>query len=56
MQSNTCEKCKNLWIYSPDQSSPYGEISCGKGHWDGVEDPSELLEPINCEDYHERDE
>lgn len=56
MANKTCENCKNLWTYSPDQSSPYGEISCGKGHWDGVEDPSTLSEPIDCEDYHERNE
>ena len=56
MANKPCENCKNLWTYSPDQSSPYGEISCGKGHLDGVEDPSTLSEPIDCEDYRERNE
>jgi len=53
MESNTCENCKHLWSYSPDMSSPYGELSCTKGHWDGIEDPSDLSEPIDCEDHNE---
>jgi len=51
-----CEKCTHLWIYSPDASSPYGEISCGKGYWDGVEDPNDLLEPLECVDWEKKDD
>jgi len=54
MTNKTCDNCTFLWVYSPDYSSPYGELSCTKGHWDGVEDPSTLEEPIECEDYSER--
>lgn len=52
----SCNNCAHLWTYSPDMSSPYGEISCKKGHWDGVEDPNDLYKLINCEDFHEQNE
>ncbi len=53
--SKCCSDCECLWSYSPDQSSPYGELSCTKGHWDGVEDPSTLSDPVECGDYRERE-
>ena len=52
----SCNNCAHFWSYSPDASSPYGELSCTKGHWDGVEDTSELYELIECEDYDEQNE
>ena len=52
----SCNNCKHLWHYSPDMSSPYGELSCKKGHWDGVEDPKEIYNLIECEDFDGQDE
>jgi len=37
-------------------SSPYGELACKKGHWEGAEDPGDLDKPIECEDYTEQNE
>lgn len=54
--SSKCSECLHLWSYSPDMSSPYGELACKKGHWEGAEDPGDLDKPIECEDYNEQNE
>ena len=50
----SCNNCAHFWSYLPDSSSPYGELACAKGHWEGLEDPSDLYKLIECEDFDEQ--
>lgn len=52
----TCANCKFLYVDhnsngSPPGMSGYCDVSCGKGHWDGLPDDNEVEDPIECKDH-----
>jgi hypothetical protein len=46
-----CRICDHYKITHPTSDSPYTNIYCNKGHWEGIEDFSDLEVPINCKDF-----
>ena len=46
-----CNNCKHFGFESPSHDQPYPEFWCSKKHWDGIENPDELHEPIECIDF-----
>lgn len=55
MNKNSCSECKWFGYNSPTHDQPYPEFWCAKNHWHGIEDETDSLTPIRCNDFEKDD-
>ena len=48
-----CESCQHLCVSPPSREEPYGDVHCGKGHWEGGPFPGDAENDAwkNCPDF-----